>query len=546
MILSLFPTGTGSISAADVRQYLNDILDSNILQSSAAVTDTLSVVPLLSSDVDENAPRKPTNVGGTVYQLPQVSTIKEGVSLVIINKLVVNVNISLFGGDTATGVFQIDKPGLWLVTADPANNTWLSVFNLFSDLIEFFNTNETDKEKELRPTGTGDVEWINVNPDVITVLSEDDFPDPIGGISTLEEKTYLISTAGVITISFRLKYVNSRTVVTGFGRLVSVLQFTNTSASDANIINDTNISVSLTDLFIESPNAPMFDCVGGSNALFTVSDCILDNCTDLGKIDGFVRSQVNNGTLIGFNVTGGLDILGSNGTILLQDMQSAANVATPTFSMNDAGFTCTNLNLSNITATLLTGSNQFADIDPTKVTGGLIADSAFTGSNPVGSAIDNTTVNFVIDRVQGVESTRKIGAVNLSSPTTVTIITQSVPVEVGGTWMAATVSQFSLLIPGMQFDGVTSQDVFQLIAVISGTKPGGTGSNIYSGAIYNNDVLEANSLDISEISDKGGRLIMSVFTTLATLEHLTLYVTNEDNTVDLDIISAEISTFRVQ
>jgi len=49
LILSLFPTGTGNISAADIRQYLDDILDSNILQSFTAVTDVDAVVALSST-----------------------------------------------------------------------------------------------------------------------------------------------------------------------------------------------------------------------------------------------------------------------------------------------------------------------------------------------------------------------------------------------------------------------------------------------------------------------------------------------------------------
>lgn len=380
--------------------------------------------------------------------------------------------------------------------------------------------------------------------DIVFVETEADFPAPSAGYSDLEEKTYLISTAGVTTVSFGLRWVNSRTVLTGFGRLFGVLQFTNVSASDANIINDADVSVTLTDVFIESPDAPMFDCVGGSNSIFTVSACILDNCTDLGTIDGFVRTQVNNGTLIGFNVTGGLDILGANGTILLQDMQSAANAATPTFSLNDAGFTCTNLSIANVTATLLTGSNKFAEIDPTKVTGGLVSDSAFTSTDPVGAAINNTTPNFIVSRVQGVEETRKIGSVS-RAPGTIAIATQSTPVEIGGSWLGASLSQFSELNPGIQYVGLPGGDVFQISAAVSGSKAGATGSDIYTCAIYVNDVLVADSLAISEISDKGGSFVMNTFATLATNDHITLYISNEDTDEDFDLTEAKISVNRV-
>jgi len=384
----------------------------------------------------------------------------------------------------------------------------------------------------------------NVPDSVIFVTSEDDFPAPIGGISTLEEKTYLISAAGAIDVSFRLKFANSRTVVTGLGRLFSTLNFTAASVSDANIINDIDISVTLTDIFLESPNAPMFDCVGGSNSIFTLETCVLDNCTDLGQIDGFVRTQINGGSLIGFNITGGMDILGASATVLINDIQSAANSVAPTFSLNDAGLAVTNLSITNITASLLTGTNKFADVDPTKVVQGIIADSSYSSTDPVGTAIDNATPNFVVDRVQGVEETRKIGSVS-RAPGTVVIALQSTPVEIGGSWLGANLSQFSALNPGIQYDGLPAGDIFHITATVSGSKPGGTGSDVYTCAIYNNDVLIADSLSISEISDKGGSFFMDTFTTLVTNDHLTLYISNEDSTNDFDLTEAKISLSRV-
>ena len=83
LILSLFPTGTGNISAADVRLYLDDILDSNVLQASTSVTDSSATIGLVIADIDENVPRVATNATGTTYTLPDVSTVKEGVTLVI-------------------------------------------------------------------------------------------------------------------------------------------------------------------------------------------------------------------------------------------------------------------------------------------------------------------------------------------------------------------------------------------------------------------------------------------------------------------------------
>lgn len=379
---------------------------------------------------------------------------------------------------------------------------------------------------------------------IVNVTSEADFPTPVGGISTLEEKTYLISKAGEFDVSFRLKFASSRTVLIGFGRLFSVMNFTNTSASDANIINDPGISVSISDTFIKSPNAPMFDLDGAGVAILTISNCILDDCANLGTLTGFVRDQINNGTLIGFAVTGGFDMLGAHGTIIIQDIQSAADAAKPTFTMTDSGFTCANLSISNVTASLLTGTNKFADIDPGKVAAGIVSDSSFSSTDPVGVDINNTTPNFIVDRVVGIEATRKIGSVS-RAPGTVTIVTQSVPVEIDGSWTGVNLSQFATLNPGIEYIGAPANDVFAISATVSGSKAGGTGSDIYSCAIYINDVLVADSLFIAEISDKGGSFSMSTFTILAKNDHITLYVSNEDSTNDFELTEAKISVNRV-
>ncbi len=380
--------------------------------------------------------------------------------------------------------------------------------------------------------------------DLVFVTSENDFPAPAGDLSTLEEKTYLISRAGIIDVSFGVKFANLRTIITGFGRLSATLRFTNTSAN-ANIVNDTGLPVTITDTFIESPNAPMFDCVGdGATSIFTVEGCILGNCADLGKIDSFVRTQINGGTLIAADVTGGLDILGTSDTVLLNDIQSAANNVTPTFNMDDPGLAITNLSVTNIAISTLTGSNQFAEVDPTKVTAGLVADSSFNIDDALGTSINNATVNFIVDRVQGIEETRKIGSVS-RAPGTIAIAMVSTPVEIGGSWLGANLSQFSALNPGIQYDGLPAGDIFQISATVSGSKAGSTGSDVYTCAIYNNDVLIADSLAISEISDKGGSFFMNTFTTLTTNDHLTLFISNEDSTNDFDLTEAKISINRV-
>ncbi|MEE9303619.1 MAG: hypothetical protein V3U84_07510, partial [Thiotrichaceae bacterium] len=253
----------------------------------------------------------------------------------------------------------------------------------------------------------------------------------------------------------------------------------------------------------------------------------------------------SNETLIGFDVSGGLDFLGAHGTIIVDAVQSAANTSIPTFNMSDSGFFCTNLNMTKVVASLLTGSNKFALIDPTKVTGALIADSIFSVTDPLGPDINNETINFIVDRVAGIEETRKIGAISAES-ITVNIVTAGVPVKVLGTWVGSNLSQFETDGSSIKYVGENIGDIFNIKASINGTK--GTPSAIvetYTGAIYIDNIVVSDSMTISQINDTSGIFVMSTFMNLVPNKVINLYVSNETNNDDLIISSAKIEINRV-
>lgn len=132
LIASLFPNNTtGLITPAAMRQYLTDILDSNVLQAFGVVVDSTATVNLLVADIDENAPRSPTFAGTMTYNLPAVSSVKAGVELVVINELSETRTVVADGSDTIVGVTSIDQGGVFALTADTANNRWLALFISF-------------------------------------------------------------------------------------------------------------------------------------------------------------------------------------------------------------------------------------------------------------------------------------------------------------------------------------------------------------------------------------------------------------------------------
>lgn len=382
---------------------------------------------------------------------------------------------------------------------------------------------------------------------LVFVQTEADLPAPIGGVSTLLPKTYIPANADGVDVSFRIKYADPRTVILGFGRQASTFRFTNTSVSDANIINDAGISVAITGVTIESPDAPLFDCVGGATALFSIKNSIIDNCADLGSVEGFVRTEFGEQLLIGFNVTGGLDILGASTTVVFSDVQTATDNATPLFSLNDAGLTIGSLQISDCTGSRITGTHKFADIDPTKVTEARLLDCRFgaTATEPLGANVDNATTNFIIIDVKPApEDTRKIGELNLNGPQAAGITLQGTPVVLGGTWTGAQLSQFEVDGAGLKYIGETSGETWRIIAKVNGEKPGGTGSETYQGQLLVGGSPVGSAVPV-EISDKGGTISLNAFHAFVKDTTITIELSDETATTDLTVLSSNIETHRI-
>lgn len=132
---SLFPdNAAGEISAADVREFMQAILDSLNLLANDPVEDNAAAVLLVATDVDANAPREAVFAGAMVYTLPLVATVQQGVTLIISRASSTSLSLATQGIDIIVGNLQESSPGIWRVIADPSNNRWVSEFTPFDSL----------------------------------------------------------------------------------------------------------------------------------------------------------------------------------------------------------------------------------------------------------------------------------------------------------------------------------------------------------------------------------------------------------------------------
>ena len=282
--------------------------------------------------------------------------------------------------------------------------------------------------------------------------------------------------------------------------------------------------------------------VGGT--VVSIEDSILDNCSDLGVFKDLIRVSITSNTLVGYLVTGGLKFLGSCGTVIFNNLQSGANTVSPTFDLTDSGLSVGSLQIASCTANLLTGTNKFAELDPNRITRALITDSLFTSTDPLGSLVDNETPNFIINRVGGVSSTKKLGVISLDSPYTLPISTQSTPVLVGGSWQGVTLSQFQLNGTTLEFLGEGTGETFRISCNINAEKAGSTGSATYSCRLLVSGTPVGDTIS-APISDKGGSIKISAFVDLQAGADITFDISNESSTSDLDISSVTLEAYRV-
>ena len=342
-------------------------------------------------------------------------------------------------------------------------------------------------------------------PAIVYVRSEADLPAPVGGIITLDAVSYYPASPTPITITNRVRFADESTEIIGLSRSTAALEFTQATGLGS-IINDAGINVNIQNCILSSPTSPMFDCTGDATTIFGVEGCILTNTADLGTVDDFVRVDLN-GNLFDFGLVGSLKLTGACTTISIQNCQSAADSATGVIDLTGSSLVCNALVLGQCQSSLLTGTNKFINIDPTKITSGLVFNLGTGASTSPLGAIGSDTINFNISDVQNVGDTRKLGHINLVPPTTVALTAVGVAVEVGGTWSLDTISsQFSQLGAGngLKFDGINTDEVYQIIGKVYGTRASGGASDRYTGCIRLNGVCLPDSAATVDISDRGG------------------------------------------
>lgn len=398
--------------------------------------------------------------------------------------------------------------------------------------------------------GSNSGSWENVVPSLagaIFIETAADFPTPIGGVSTLLPQAYVVSSGLVIDLDFTLKFASNKTSLIGLDSETAVLNFTSAGLTAA-ITNDVGISVEMRHLCLISDFAPLFDLQGGGVAMLGLSDSCIGNITTQphGTIDSFSTvniTRVTNDLLS----AGALSFTGSTGAVDVNRATSSSDGAV-WLDFSDVSFNGVAITLEKCAHGLLAGTRKFADIDPTKVFGGSIADCFFIGSTePVGN-VDGNTANFNVTSTLGVSDTKKSAINNLIPPEVVTITTINTPVVIGGSWTLTQASQFTQIAGtnGLEFTGgnANGDETFLVSVHITATKPGGGGAKLYMFRILKNGLPLVGGEGIADISDRGGSIFLRAFDLCDTGDEYTVDVQNTEATDNLTITTADIAILR--
>jgi len=392
--------------------------------------------------------------------------------------------------------------------------------------------------------------WQNIVPSLggaVFIASANDFPTPVGGVSTLLPQAYVISSGLVIDLDFSLKFVDSRTALIGMDKSTAFINFTS-NVPVAGIINDTGVNVTLLNLTLASNSVPLFACSGNGIATFSLNNSLVSNNTgqSIGELTEFIAvnfEEVENSPLS----TGSILFKGVNGSINIEESISFSPGAV-WLDFTDATFSASTVSLEGCSHSLLTGVSKFADIDPTKVFGGAVDKCFFVGSTAPLGAIGADTANFIITDTLGVSDTKKAAISNLVPPETVSIAAVGNPVPIEGTWSLTSGSQFSQGVGSnsLIFDGINFNDdeTFLISTHLSCTKSGGGGAKLYTFRILKNGSPIAGGEGTVDVSDRGGSIFLRAFDNCQTGDEYSIDVQNTENSDDFTVNTADMTILR--
>lgn len=375
-----------------------------------------------------------------------------------------------------------------------------------------------------------------VSTNTVIVSQMSDFPTPVGGVITLEaNKDYLV--VNDLTTSDRFVMSNG----TVFRASTLTTEFTY-SGSEA-LFTGVDVSSQVLSITIDEPTGDVIDM---SDTVFShqfqMIGCRLKSYNTFGVVDGMQQVRID-GTQIDNQQVDGLIFSNACGLLLFDTQLATVNAGSlidlGTATFNGISLISPFVNLAGGTF-LISGAAASANLNA----GGL--GSVNNGRNiGAGSYLSGISVDddqWFFSGNDGVQDTHPDALITMqANATSTTIVTQSVPVLVAGTWAEESASQTTTTAAGRVTYNAIRSARLPLTAALT-IAPVSGGSQIMGVSVAIDGVVVANSLRTASASPSSAASITVLWQeSVSAGGFVEIFASNESGTVDVLVTSA---TFR--
>ena len=372
---------------------------------------------------------------------------------------------------------------------------------------------------------------IPVASNIVIVNEMSDFPAPSAGVITLNDDTaYLVSAH--LTTADRFVLGNNCVV---YGADSAVASITYTGSGD--MFTQTDGASKVTLIRLAAPNGTVFNISSTSgNGIFQFVNATVTECDYAGTIGTMNAMQITDVSFEdvksgGFTFTGSVTVLIGERNLFIVNGGTMFDLDSVVFS---AGFSM------DACFTYLAAGTYFldGDVDSGNMAVGAtgsVLNCRFSGSgtplNNIASYDDRWNMlanDSITDSIVSIQA--------ITSSNTVSITAANTPVVVGSTWTFDHESRISGAATGRFTYTGTGKHV-NIHATVTADSAGGT--NDYTFYIYKNGVQEAGSaIQRAFTSGSPGNLSMLWQLDLEKDDYIELFVENNDNTINIEVIKA--------
>lgn len=387
--------------------------------------------------------------------------------------------------------------------------------------------------------GTGSGAFTKYKPDnIVHVNAMSDFPAPSGGIRTLVADTCYEVGAPLSTADRFAASANNKITCNGIEG--PLLTYTGTGS----MFSGTDVNFQVDQAHLDCPNGTLLEfSAAGGTGLIRFDNTKVDSMSQLGKftdIQGVILSRC---ALL--NMDQGIELLGTAQVAVFSCEKLRTVTTSATFKFVELNtVACSTLEIDDVIfngpagAIAISGAAASANVVANKLA--VVSSCEFDPAMTALSGVANSDIRWEFENNSGVVDSFKAADTFITSTQTVTIVTQSVFVEIdGSSWTSDVASRFTVNSAG-QLTYISEVDASFLVSGVATIEKTAGGTDVLEMRVTLNGTALAKSASFTETATPA-TVSSQALVDLTLGDTVELSVANNSSTGNIDVNVANLT-----